>query len=147
VSESLPTREYYPHSLLITTRWMDNDIYGHVNNVTYYSYFDTVVNEFMIRQGGLDIAAGPVIGLVVESTCKYHRALTFPETIEARLRVVHLGHSSVKHAIGLFSDGFDGPAATGHFVHVFVDRVSRKPTAIPAAIRASLQSIATPTQE
>lgn len=141
MSEPLPRRADYPHGLTINTRWMDNDIYGHVNNVTYYSYFDTVVNEYMIRHGGLDIAHGPVIGLVVETTCRFHRALTFPEHVEARLRVVHLGTSSVKHEIGLFSTGFEEPAATGHFVHVFVDRSTRKPVPMPAAIRTCLQTI------
>lgn len=141
MSVAVPLRAEYPHGLVITTRWMDNDIYGHVNNVTYYSYFDTVVNEYMIRHGGLDIAQGPVIGLVVETTCRYHRALTFPETVEARLRVVHLGNSSVKHEIGLFSEGYEAAAATGHFVHVFVDRATRKPAPIPPAIRSCLQAI------
>lgn len=132
------TRQRYPHFLAIPTRWMDNDIYGHVNNVVYYSYFDTVINEYLIRQGGLDIAAGAIIGVCVESTCRFHHELTFPEEVDAGLRVGKLGNTSARYEIGLFRQGEDKPAATGHFVHVFIDRQSRRPEAIPVKIREAL---------
>ncbi|GAB4181858.1 MAG: thioesterase family protein [Thalassobaculales bacterium] len=132
------SRARYPHLLSIPTRWMDNDIYGHVNNVTYYSYFDTLVNEYLIRAGGLDIHAGPVIGFVVESFCRFHQQLTFPEVIEGGLRVGKLGNSSVRYEIGLFRQGVEAAAATGHFVHVFVERATSRPHPIPDPIRAAL---------
>lgn len=135
---STDTRETYPHFLTIPTRWMDNDIYGHVNNVVYYSYFDTVINEYLINTGGLDIADDAIIGLCVESQCQFRQELTFPEPIEAGLRVGKLGNSSVRYEIGIFKAGSDAPAATGYFVHVFVDRQSRKPTPIPDPIRKAL---------
>jgi acyl-CoA thioester hydrolase len=131
-------RPDYPHFLAIPTRWMDNDAYGHVNNVAYYSYFDTVVNEHLIREGGLDIHAGQAIGLVVETRCLFHRALSFPQIIDAGLRVGRLGNSSVTYVIGLFEQGMDVPAATGHFVHVWVERSTRRPTPVPATVRAAL---------
>ena len=134
-------RSDYPHYLSIATRWMDNDIYGHVNNVVFYSYFDTVINEYLIRVGGLDIHEGVVVGFAVESNCRFHRPLSFPETIDAGLRVGHLGNSSVRYEIGLFRQDELKPAATGHFVHVFVDRKTNKPTAIPAGIRACLTAL------
>ena len=136
------TRAAYRHFLAIPTRWMDNDIYGHVNNVVYYSYFDTVINEYLIREGGLDIAGGATIGLAVETFCRFHRELTFPEVIDAGLRVGKLGNTSVRYEIGLFRQGEDEPAATGHFVHVFVDRRTRKPTPLPPGIRACLERLA-----
>jgi acyl-CoA thioester hydrolase len=117
---------------------MDNDSYGHVNNVTYYSYFDTIVNEHLIRAGGLDIAEGTAVGLVVETNCRYHKPLTFPEPILAALRVTRLGTSSVVYQIGNFREGDDEPAASGRFVHVWVDRATQRPTAIPPRIRAAL---------
>ena len=120
---------------------MDNDIYGHVNNVVYYSYFDTVINEYLIREGGLDIATGATIGLAIETFCQFHQPLTFPEVIDAGLRVGKLGSSSVRYEIGLFRQGEDEPAATGHFVHVFVDRQTRKPTTMPPRIRACLERL------
>ena len=131
-------RAHYRRFLAIPTRWMDNDTYGHVNNVAYYSYFDTVVNEHLIREGGLDIRAGPAMGLVVETRCLFHRPLSFPQIIDAGLRVIMLGHSSVTYDIGLFERGADAPAATGYFVHVWVERSTRRPTPMPAAIRAAL---------
>lgn len=134
-------RDAYRHFLAIPTRWMDNDIYGHVNNVVYYSYFDTVINEYLIRAGGLDIAAGEVIGLCVESQCRFHAPLTFPETIEAGLRVAKLGRTSVRYEIGLFRQKSAEPAATGHFVHVFVNRDSRRPEPIPERMRAALERL------
>ena len=139
----------YPHAQPITTRWMDNDAYGHVNNVVYYSYFDTVVNTYLIRQGALDIEAGAVIGLVVETGCQYFEPLTYPETVTAGLRVAHLGRSSVRYEVALFAEGSDRAAAQGHFVHVYVDRVSRRPVELPAALRRALEPlvIAAPVKE
>jgi acyl-CoA thioester hydrolase len=133
-----PSRADYPHFLALATRWMDNDNYGHVNNVMYYSYFDTVVNEHLIRCGGLDIGRDPVVGYVVESGCRFHKSLTFPETIDAGLRCARLGTTSVTYAIGLFRRGDDEPAATGRFVHVWVDRASGRPAPVPPRIRAAL---------
>ena len=128
----------YPHFHAITTRWMDNDLYGHVNNVVYYSFFDTVINQYLIRAGGLDIHDGPVIGLAVESMCRFHQPLTYPDPVDAGLRVGKLGRSSVRYEVGRFAARADEPAATGHFVHVFVERRSRRPTPIPEPIRAAL---------
>ena len=136
--------EGYPHRLAIPTRWHDNDVYGHVNNVEYYAFFDTVINAFLIREGGLDIHAGEVIGLCVESHCEFVAPLTFPETVEAGLRVAHLGRSSVRYEIGLFGESAREPAATGWFVHVFVDRAARRPAKIPADVRAALEAISLP---
>ncbi len=135
------SRTDYAHFLSIPTRWMDNDVYGHVNNVVYYSYFDTVINEHLIRDGGLDIHDGSVVGYCVESQCRYLAPLAFPETIDAGLRVGHLGKSSVRYEIALFRQGDQAPAAVGHFVHVFVAREENKPTAIPPAIRACLERL------
>src|SRR5919201_5798344 len=118
--------EGYPHRALITTRWKDNDVYGHVNNVEYYSFFDTVINAWLVEEGGLDIHDGAVIGLCAESHCAFHAPLAFPETVDAALRVGHLGRSSVRYEIGLFAGGGDTPAATGWFVHVFVEREDRR---------------------
>jgi acyl-CoA thioester hydrolase len=140
----LETRAGYRHFLAIPTRWMDNDVYGHVNNVVYYSYFDTVINEYLVRAGGLDIHDGAVVGYCVESNCRYQRPLSFPETIDAGLRVAHLGNSSVRYEIGLFRQDEDRPAAQGHFVHVFVDRAKDKPTAIPPRIRDCLERLLLP---
>jgi acyl-CoA thioester hydrolase len=131
-------REDYPHFLTITTRWMDNDLYGHINNVVYYSFFDTVINEYLIRAGGLDIHAGSVIGLAVETMCRFHRPLTYPAAVDAGLRIGKLGNSSARYEVGLFAAGEAAPAATGHFVHVFVDRATRRPQPLPAPIRAAL---------
>lgn len=139
--QPLPLSDFR-HVTEITTRWMDNDVYGHVNNVVFYAYFDTVVNEYYIAAGGLDIHAGPAIGLVVETLCRYHRPISFPDIIDAGLRVARLGTSSVRHEIGLFRRGEEAPAATGHFVHVFVDRATRRPMPIPDEMRAALAKIA-----
>ncbi len=135
------TRACYPHFLTIPTRWMDNDIYGHVNNVVYYSYFDTVINGYLIDPGGIDIHGGPVIGVCAESACRYRAGFAFPESVEAGLRVQHLGRSSVRYEIGLFKAGAEAAAAEGHFVHVFVDRKSMSPVPIPESIRAALERI------
>ncbi|MEU0090386.1 thioesterase family protein [Kribbella sp. NPDC006257] len=134
-------RSGYPHFLGIGTRWKDNDVYGHVNNVEYYSFFDTVINDFLIRSGGLDIHGGDVIGLCVESQCTFKQSLAFPDSVDAGLRVSKLGNSSVHYEIGLFRAGSDDPAATGRFVHVFVDRTDRRPTPIPAQLRTALEGI------
>ena len=133
-------RADYPHLLEIPTRWHDNDIYGHVNNVDYYAFFDTVINRWLIQEGGLDIQNGQTIGLCAESACRFTAALVFPEAVTAGLRVAHLGTSSVKYEIGLFGAGGE-PAATGWFVHVFVDRATRRPVPIPATIRGALEAI------
>jgi acyl-CoA thioester hydrolase len=125
----------------VPTRWMDNDIYGHVNNVHYYSYFDTAVNGYLIEAGALDIHAGTTIGLVIETRCNYFAPLAFPQTVEAGLRVAHLGSSSVRYEIGLFAAGEPLSAAGGHFVHVYVDRDSRRPVPLPAALRAALEPL------
>ena len=138
MSDAPPGRAAYRRFLAIPTRWMDNDSYGHVNNVTYYSYFDTAVNEHLIRDGGLDVANAPVIGVVVETGCRFHASLSFPETIDAGLVVTRLGTSSVAYGIGLFRQGDDVPAATGRFVHVWVDRRTQRPVPVPPAIRAAL---------
>lgn len=134
-------RSDYRHFHSIATRWMDNDAYGHVNNVVYYSYFDTVVNEYLIRANVLDIEHGDVIGLVVETQCRYFSELAFPQTVHAALRVARLGSSSVRYEIGIFADEQDGACAQGHFVHVYVDRQTRRPTALPAPLRAALERI------
>ena len=134
----------YPHRLAIPTRWHDNDVYGHVNNVEYYAYFDTVINAYLITEGGLDIHAGDVIGLCAESHCEFSAPLAFPETVQAGLRVVHLGGSSVRYEIGLFGEGVSEPAATGWFVHVFVDRETRRPADIPPGVRAALEALSAP---
>jgi acyl-CoA thioester hydrolase len=129
----------YPFALAIPTRWIDNDIYGHINNVVYYAYFDTVINRFLIDEGGLDITNGPVIGVCAESQCTYHRAASFPDALEAGLRVAKLGTSSVTYEVGIFRS--DTLCASGRFVHVFVDRATRKPTPIPEGLRGTLSKL------
>jgi acyl-CoA thioester hydrolase len=133
----------YPHRLAIPTRWNDNDVYGHVNNVEYYAFFDTVINAYLIEQGGLDIQRGDVIGLCAESHCEFRAPLAFPATVQAGLRVGHLGRTSVRYEIGLYGDG-DEPAATGWFVHVFVDRTERRPAALPPPLREALERLQAP---
>lgn len=138
----------YPHKQSIPTRWMDNDAYGHVNNVVYYSYFDTVVNTYLIGRGALDVQAGAVIGLVVETACQYFAPLTYPETVTAGLRVAHVGRSSVRYEIALFAEGSQVAAAQGHFVHVYVDRTTQRPAELPPALRRALEPLQSrPTQE
>ncbi len=124
----------------ITTRWMDNDAYGHVNNVVYYSWFDTAVNAYLIEHGALDIHAGETIGLVVETHCNYFASLAFPQTVQVGLRVAHLGSSSVRYELGIFGDG-DSTAAKGHFVHVYVDKATRRPVPLPTALKAVLETL------
>ncbi len=135
------SRGDYGHFLRIPTRWMDNDVYGHVNNVVYYSYFDTVINKYLIDEGGLDFANDSVIGIAVETHCQFKRSLQFPDSIDAGLRVGHVGNSSVRYEIGLFREGDEAVAAVGHFVHVFVERTSQAPVRIPAGIRAALERL------
>jgi acyl-CoA thioester hydrolase len=134
-------RASYKHFLTIPTRWMDNDVYGHVNNVVYYSYFDTVVNDYLMRHGGLDYRNGEIVGLVVETMCQYKKSLAFPESVDVGLRVAKIGNSSVRFEIGIFRQGDDEPAAFGHFVHVFVERAVQKAVAIPERIRRALEAI------
>jgi len=141
--EAAHGRSEYRHFHSIATRWMDNDAYGHVNNVVYYSYFDTVVNEYLIRAGVLDVERSEIIGLVVETQCRYFSELSFPQTVHAGLRVARIGTSSVRYEIGIFADAADTACAQGHFVHVYVDRNSRRPTALPAPLRAALERIHT----
>ena len=141
------SRDSYPHFLEIPTRWMDADMYQHVNNVVYYSYFDTVINEYLIREGGLDPIRDGVIGICAESMCRFRHELTFPERIDAGLRVGKLGRSSVRYEIGLFRQGRDEPAASGYFVHVFVDRATTRSTPIPEAIRAALMRLVISNEE
>jgi acyl-CoA thioester hydrolase len=135
------TRAEFPHFLAIPTRWMDNDIYGHVNNVVYYSYFDTVINQFLIEAGGLDPQGGSVVGIAVETGCRFHRSLAFPDTVRAGLRIGALGKSSVRYEVGIFRNDEQTACADGHFVHVFVDRADQRPVPIPDPIRAALQSL------
>jgi len=141
VAEARIARDQYPHLEAIPTRWADNDVYGHVNNVEYYAFFDTVINRWLISEGGLDIHAGAAIGLCAESHCEFLAAVAFPDVVEAGLRVGHLGRSSVRYEIALFRAG-DAPAiATGWFVHVFVDRETRRPQEIPPRLRAALDRL------
>lgn len=134
-------RDNYKVFQEITTRWMDNDVYGHVNNVTYYSYFDTAANGYLLEQGCLDIQNSPVIGYVVNSGCNYNSGIAYPDRIETGLRVDRLGNSSVQYGIAIFKQGEELPAANGHFVHVFVDRESGKSVAIPQDLRTALEKI------
>ncbi len=122
----------------IPTRWMDNDIYGHVNNVVYYSFFDSVIATYLMGEGGLDPWRGEVVGLAVDSGCRYHRSIAFPDTVHAGLRVGHLGTSSVRYEVGIFKNDEDAACAEGHFVHVFVDRATQRPVPIPDRIRSAL---------
>ena len=126
----------------VATRWMDNDAYGHVNNVHYYSYFDSAVNAWLVEEGLLDIDASPVIGLVVESGCTYFESVAFPEKLEAGIAVAHLGRSSVRYRIGIFKEGAELAAAQGHFVHVYVERTTQRPVDIPSRTREALKTLA-----
>lgn len=138
----LPSRrDGFLHYLSIDTRWSDNDAYGHLNNVVFYSYFDTVVNQYLITRGLLDIETSPAIGLVVETGCNYFSSAAFPEKLEAGLRVAHLGNSSVRYEIALFREGSDVAIAQGHFVHVYVGRETRLPVRLPTRLRDALAKI------
>jgi acyl-CoA thioester hydrolase len=138
---SAHSRAQYRHFLPIQTRWSDNDAYGHVNNVVYYSWFDTVVNAYLIAAGALDIETSPVIGLVVETQCNYFSELAFPQRVDAGLRVARAGRSSVRYEIALFAAEADAASAQGHFVHVYVDRASRRPVPLPPALRAAVERL------
>ncbi len=131
-------RADYKHFMPLQTRWMDNDLYGHVNNVVYYSYFDTLLNRYLIDAGQLDIHNGMVIGVAVETLCRFHKSFAYPETIDGGLRVGKLGTSSVRYEIGLFGAGEDDARAEGYFIHVFVERATQRPKPIPEPIRAAL---------
>jgi acyl-CoA thioester hydrolase len=133
--------ESYAYTTEISTRWMDNDAYGHINNVVYYSFFDTAVNRMLIERGVLDIHHGAVIGLVVQTHCDYFKPLAFPQTVVAGVRVAHLGNSSVRYELGIFARGQSEPAAQGHFVHVYVDRVTHKPVPLPTGLRDVLAAL------
>ena len=137
-----PTRRDYRFFSAIPTRWMDNDQYGHVNNVMYYAYFDTVISHFLIGAAGLDVERGPVIGVCAESGCTYRAAISHPATIDAGLAVGRLGRSSVTYRIGIFAAGSDALAAYGHFIHVFVDRATMRPVPIPDPVRTAMEGIA-----
>lgn len=136
-----PRRADYVHFLRIQTRWNDNDVYGHVNNVVYYAYFDTVINRVLV-EGGLDVHAGTAIGLCVESGCRFVAPAAYPEDLEAGLRVAKLGRSSVRYEIALFREGSEEVCAHGFFVHVFVDRATRRPVPVPDSIRTALAPLA-----
>jgi acyl-CoA thioester hydrolase len=143
-------RDAYPHSRVLTTRWIDSDPYGHMNNVVHYALFDTVVNAWLIEHGALDIQKSPVIGLVVETGCHYFAPLTYPEPVTAALRVAHVGRSSVVYEVALFGSASETAAAQGRFVHVYVDRESRRPVAeLPAVLAAALEPlhVHSPSQE
>lgn len=142
MTEGLPPRRAdYPVFRDITTRWMDNDVYGHINNVTYYSFFDTAVNAYLIEAGGLDIRESPIIGYVVESQCRYRQGLAYPDRIQAGLRVEHLGRSSVRYGIGIFREDALEVSAWGQFVHVFVDRHTERPVPLQGRLREALERI------
>ena len=125
----------------ISTRWMDNDAYGHVNNVVYYSWFDTAVNAYLIEQGVLDVEHGQTIGLVIETQCNYFEPLAFPQTVEAGIRVARLGNSSVRFEVGLFAQDAPLTAAKGHFIHVYVDRATRRPNPLPEPLKTVLEKL------
>ena len=137
----LSTRDNYRYLTTIDTRWMDNDAYGHVNNVVYYSFFDTAVNRWLIERGVLDIAQSAAVGLVVETQCRYFAPLTFPDRVTAGLRIAHLGRSSVRYEIGLFRNDDVHAAAAGHFVHVYVDRATRQSVPISETVRTAMQEL------
>ena len=137
-------RDHYRAFRPITTRWMDNDQYGHVNNVVYYSWFDTAVNAHLIERGVLDPAGGDTIGLVIETQCQYFAPLAFPQAVEAGIRVAHIGGSSVRYEVGLFAQGAPTTAAKGHFIHVYVDRASKRPVPLPAALKTVLHALQYP---
>ena len=134
-------RSAYKVFRTISTRWMDNDAYGHVNNVVYYSWFDTAVNAHLIEQGVLDIEHGSTIGLVIETQCNYFEPLAFPQAVDAGIRVARLGHSSVRYEVGLFAQGAPLSAARGHFIHVYVDRATRRPTPLPLPLKTVLEKL------
>lgn len=141
MTDSIAQRGDFRHFQPITTRWHDNDLYGHVNNVTYYSYFDTAVNNYLIAVGGLDIHDGEVVAFVVSSACDYYASIAFPERIEIGLRVGKLGSSSVQYELAVFKEGEVEACAAGRFVHVFVERESNRPVVIPERLREALAAL------
>ena len=141
----LPSRAEYRYFLDIPTRWMDNDVYRHVNNVTYYSWFDTVIARFLLGSGAINLTDSPVVGVVVETLCRYHAPIAFPETVTAGLRVERLGTTSIRYGVGIFREGEDTASADGHFVHVFVDRATQtRPTPLPDELRAAAATLLVP---
>jgi acyl-CoA thioester hydrolase len=144
IADQPQTRDDYRAFFPIPTRWMDNDVYGHVNNVHYYSYFDTAIAHFLMREGGLDPWQSEVIGFCVESACRFRRAVRFPEPITAGLRIGKLGRTSARYEIGLFRGDDQETAADGYFVHVFVTRADQRPAPIPAAIRTAMEALGAP---
>ena len=136
-----PSRDGFPWFTALPTRWMDNDLYGHVNNVNYYSYFDTAIANFLIERGGFEPQSASVIGVAVDTACRFHSSVAFPDLLDVGLRIGHLGNSSVRYEIGIFRAAADSAAADGHFVHVFVDRVTQRPAPMPAAIRAAFTGL------
>lgn len=134
-------RQRYRHQRQIPTRWRDNDVYHHINNVIYYEFFDTVINGYLMDVGGLDFSVGETVGLAVETHCQFLKSIRFPEVVEACLRVGKLGNSSVRYEIGIFKPGDEEPAAVGYFTHVFVDRVTRQPTRIAGELRRAMEAL------
>lgn len=141
MSQDRPDRSAFKHFHLIPTRWMDNDVYGHVNNVVYYSYFDTLVNRFLIDNKVLDIQNSTEVGLVIETRCQYYAPVTYPDDVYAGLRCGHLGNSSVRYEVAIFRNDEDLASAAGHFVHVYVNRETQKPVRIPEDVRAALTRV------
>jgi acyl-CoA thioester hydrolase len=141
MSRVLPVRGDFSHFHRITTRWADNDAYGHLNNVVYYAFFDTTVNAWLIAQGLLEVAKSEAIGLVVDTGCQYFSPLSFPQVIDVGLRVERIGNSSVRYALGVFAADVESAAAAGHFVHVYVDRIGRQPVTVPVAVRKALATL------
>lgn len=136
-----PTRDAYAHFTRIGTRWSDNDAYRHVNNVVYYGFFDTAVNQRLIEAGALDLEASPAVGLVVETQCRYHAPISFPDVVHVGLRVAKLGRSSIRYELAVFRNDEPQASAEGHFVHVYVDRVTNRPVPLPAAVRAAVEPL------
>jgi acyl-CoA thioester hydrolase len=136
-----PTRQDFRHFVAITTRWMDNDVYGHVNNVVYYSWIDTAVNSTLIERGLLDIAASPVVAVAAESGCHYFAPVSYPDAVTVGLRVASLGRSSVRYQLGIFRNDDEAASAAGSFVHVYVDRASMRPVPMPDNVRAALEEL------
>ncbi|MEN3277840.1 MAG: acyl-CoA thioester hydrolase [Massilia sp.] len=135
-------RSAFPHFLALPTRWMDNDSYGHVNNVNYYSFFDTAVNRFLIDRGVLDTHKDDIVGFVVETSCSYFSSISFPDLIHVGVRVARLGNASVRYELALYRNDEPLPSAAGYFVHVYVDRRSNTSRPIPAPVRALLETLA-----
>ncbi|MBU0539697.1 MAG: acyl-CoA thioesterase [Gammaproteobacteria bacterium] len=138
---AIPSRAEFPHFAEIQTRWHDNDVYQHINNVVYYSFFDTAVNQHLINSGALDIANSPAIGLVIETQCRYYSAVSFPDLVTVGIKVEHLGNSSVRYQTALFRNDEDSASAVGNFVHVYVDRKTNRPVSIPDNVRAVLATL------